>query len=202
MKTKAYVIVCLLLISVSFLFSIGIKVGINKSDILVENHSNFKPRECYSYGIYLQNQISNSIIFQPEFLINSKGAILDLSSMNKSNDQIEICLTYAEFPLLFKKKIGNNKENLQLYAGPSIAFLLSASAYTKPNNPNDFGSLKNEIKPFDTCLNIGGDLCLDNIYMLGIRYNRGLISLSSDSSILPKIANSSNLNISFGIMIK
>lgn len=108
----------------------GVKVGMNMAnineddiDILVGYGFDTKTRSGFSGGAFVEYAFIPEFSVQLEGLFSMKGAKMD----NEAGDEYELKLSYLEFPAVFKLNIPmEGKLNPNVYAGPFLAFLLSA----------------------------------------------------------------------------
>lgn len=216
MNAKAFMIVCIFLITSSFLFSIGFRAGLNLSDFASSEISNNSVKYGLNVGVFGVNRLANNFIFQPEIIFSQKGCTFDFGDVfDEYSYEEDFNLNYIEIPLLLKKEFSANKDvSIQLYGGPSIAFLTSANINTSFGSDSEDHDATKYFNTTDISLNVGVDLYFNEKIMAGIRYNRGVTDISkgqnndddddyNDKSISTgrKSLNNSNIMLLFGFTL-
>ena len=85
-------------------------------------------------------------------------------------------LRYIDIPLLARYYIN---ENLSVFAGPELAFLLSAKMRDKPEGgETEVTDVKDEYKGFDFLLALGAAYTLNNGVHIQLQYDHGLSNIS------------------------
>jgi len=153
---------------------LGIKGGVNVSNMIAENVGASKIRIGINGGVFLRVAITDLVSFQPEIIYTMKGGNLEYNDF--VNGTVKISLNYLEFPIL---AVVNITENINLQGGIYLASLSNVNI----RNKNDNGSFnfeqelnKDNFKSFDYGLScgIGGDF--DKI-SVGFRYDYGIRSV-------------------------
>jgi hypothetical protein len=130
----------------------------------------------YCGGGILHLPVSAAFSVQPELLYSQKGArgqtFIFPNNTAVSGTQR---LVYAEVPILAKLR---SKAGLYVELGPSLSYLLSASADFN-SSASGQGNLDNRssFKPFEWGYAAGAGFQTDKGFMLGARYTRGLTSV-------------------------
>lgn len=187
MKKSKIIFAIVLLISASQLtfsqekndFKLGIKGGVNFSNINADNTSENKALTGVNFGVFAKLPITNSFAIQPEMYFTTKGSELTYQSVFVDGTA-QFDLNYIEVPVLAVFKITNNF-NVQL--GPYASYLVSADV----NNVSDVSyNFENNIDSgdftkFDTGIAAGVEF-EGKSFSLGIRYNFGLVTVGEEKT--------------------
>lgn len=154
----------------------GIKGGINYSDLSVDNVKNETAITGYHAGVYARINISDHFAMQPEVLYSAKGAKVDLLPYGTTTFK----LNYVDVPLLAVYRIN---KNINIHAGPYFSVLIDAAA--KNNSSDSTFNFEKEIdkhnfqtEDYGISAGLGFDILFFN---LGVRYNRGLQTISKSN---------------------
>jgi len=112
----------------------GIKLGVNSSNLRVENGTNSKWKGGLATGVYFNIKAGNKFSFQPEFLYSSMGG-RDIAP----SEQVSVRLNYFSLPILAKYQLCNK---FYVMAGPQIDVLIKA----KTKNMAGFDDVTNDFK--------------------------------------------------------
>jgi hypothetical protein len=141
---KKYLLSIALLIAVSISakaqFSLGIKGGVNFSQI---NANNFNESTLTGYQAGLFARFGGGLYLQPELYVASNGGKFN-SDNNDYNAQVRF--TTLNVPLLLGKSFGTKNLNIRIMAGPVYSYNLSQSdnfSQNFNNAYNDFGKYNN-----------------------------------------------------------
>jgi hypothetical protein len=141
---KKYLLSIALLIAVSISakaqFSLGIKGGVNFSQI---NANNFNESTLTGYQAGLFARFGGGLYLQPELYVASNGGKFN-SDNNDYNAQVRF--TTLNVPLLLGKSFGTKDLNIRIMAGPVYSYNLSQSdnfSQNFNNAYNDFGKYNN-----------------------------------------------------------
>lgn len=120
-------------------------------------------------GCYLDLGLSDVFSIQPELLFTMKGTTYPYID-------VPIHLNYVELPLLFQMGFRTGTDmRIDLFAGPSVAFLtaayLSYAGVNYPANPPEV----------DSGLTIGAGLEIGR-FLIDLRYEGGLVDLGGDET--------------------
>jgi len=133
---------------------VGIKGGVNFSEInWVDSQNKFRTSD-FNAGFMAEISISEKIFIQPELLYSGQGG----SSIN---------LSYLNMPLIGKYYV---TKGLSIEAGPQIGYLLSAKTGDR--------NIKSSFNKFDFGANLGLGYKFNNRLNFGIRYNLGLLNIN------------------------
>jgi len=127
-------------ISAKAQFSLGIKGGVNFSDI---NTNNFNSSTVAGYQAGLFARIGGPIYLQPEVYVSSTGGKFESNDNSYSG---KVTFTNLNVPLLIGARFGPNSLNFRVMAGPVYVANLSTSESLSQNFTNaynDFGHYKN-----------------------------------------------------------
>ncbi len=141
---KKYLLCAALLIVASISakaqFSLGIKGGVNFSDI---NTNNFNSSTVAGYQAGLFARIGGPIYLQPEVYVSSTGGKFESNDNSYSG---KVTFTNLNVPLLVGARFGPNSLNFRVMAGPVYVANLSTNESLSQNFNNaynDFGHYKN-----------------------------------------------------------
>ena len=131
-------------ISAKAQFSLGVKGGVNFSQI---NTDNLKESATTGYDVGLFARFGKSFYVQPEFYLGSKSGKFDFATVGSAVvEQGKETFTTLNVPLLLGKSFGSSSLNFRLMAGPVYSYYLSRSDNFSTNVNNayhDFGSFNN-----------------------------------------------------------
>ena len=159
---------------------IGVKAGLNLSNLKSDGIDNDNMRFGFHGGAYINLPLGNAFAIQPEVLYSTKG-----STAKYNIDELDIHgkntfkLNYLDIPIMGVINIG---EAAEIHFGPYIGFLMKASASTE----GDFGDAetnldKDNFKKMDYGLAAGMAFNFDFL-QIGARYNYGLQKVSDSAA--------------------
>ncbi|MDP8221581.1 MAG: porin family protein [Candidatus Stygibacter frigidus] len=203
-QSKSIVLIGLILLSSSLLFSdgitnIGIKGGLNLTNFSISGDTSDDPefldyhsRLDFCLGGFLEYEIEQKMFLQPEILYTRKGATHEFHGGVTVNGQAiydgtnkgDHIVSYLQIPILLKYRIS---DKIGLLTGPSIGILLSHieklhfdGEYLGQSYSHDYEEDFNEYtNSTDFSLVIGGEYCL-NKFVLDLRYDLSLSTLSKE----------------------
>lgn len=155
----------------------GIKGGLNLSNLYVDDVDDENARVGFHVGVYGQIISTETFAIQPELLYTTKGSE---SEWNGLIDQtVKFNLNYLELPVLAVFKLG---ESAEIHIGPYFSYLLGANIDTE----GDLGGTNEELdrdnfKPFDFGLSGGFGLNFGAV-QIGARYNYGLSEIADSDA--------------------
>ena len=155
----------------------GIKGGLNLSNLYVDDVDDESARVGFHVGVYGQIISTETFAIQPELLYTTKGSE---SEWNGLIDQtVKFNLNYLELPVLAVFKRG---ESAEIHIGPYFSYLLGANIDTE----GDLGGTNEELdrdnfKPFDFGLSGGFGLNFGAV-QIGARYNYGLSEIADSDA--------------------
>lgn len=148
--------------------TVGIKGGLNISNIGGDAEG-VSTKPGVHFGLFIQVETSDNVIFQPEFIYSMQGASLDGGEDAKAN------YNYLNFPLIFK--IYPDQEGFNFQLGPQLGYLLSAEIAV---DNVDF-DIEDQLNTIDFGIGLGIGYDVDDI-VLDARYNIGINSSAKDDS--------------------
>ncbi len=175
---------------------IGIKGGLNLSNLYVDDVDDENARVGFHAGIFAKMQITSFFALQPELLYSTKGAKAEGAfGDGKFN------LAYIDLPVLAVINLG---ENFNIHAGPYVSYLISSSVSTEDGFFSDESTSldRDNFNSFDygVAAGIGFNF---GAASLGIRYNLGLNEIANGTVSGLALGDSKNsvaqLYLSFGL---
>lgn len=138
---KKYLLCLTMLVAVSITakaqFSLGIKGGVNFSNINTDNLSSSN-RTGYQAGVFAR--IGGGLYVQPEMYVSGTGG--DFHS-NDNSVSGHVSFTNLNIPLLLGKRFGTSGTNFRIMAGPVYTGVLSHSLSQSISDAyHDFGNYK------------------------------------------------------------
>ena len=126
---------CTSLFAQQKLFTVGLRAGVNLSQVAGNNLSlssggknfSFRNNDIRAYGFVggIFMRFGKSVFIQPEILLSQKGGKFDVFEDGKANGRkVDFNLTNLDLPVLLGVRIGNV---LRINAGPVATFRLSDS---------------------------------------------------------------------------
>ena len=187
MKNSKIVITIVLFISVSQLifsqensdFKLGIKGGINFSNLNSADAANKKAITGVNFGVFAKLPITNSFAIQPEMYFTTKGSQLTYQNVFVDGTA-KFDLNYIEVPVLAVFKITHN---FNFQVGPYASYLVSS----KVKNVSDINfNFENNInsgdfKKFDTGITAGFGFEGKSLG-IGVRYDFGLVTVGNQKT--------------------
>lgn len=161
---------------------IGIKAGINLSNMFVNDVSDENMKIGLNGGLFAKLPITRGFSVQPELLWSSKGAKETYDNFLEGEGEYRFNLNYIELPVLAVFNVGRN---FSLHAGPYVAYL----AQVNVKDMNDNGTVR-EIADLDQedfhriDYGLSGGLGVDLAnFTFGARYSYGLHEIGKPGSI-------------------
>lgn len=162
---------------------VGIKGGLNVSNLYIEDVDDENARYGFHLGLYTQLFESDAFAIQPELLYSTKGNRTTYDVLGFQGD-VKFNLNYLDIPVLAVFKLGDAAE---IHLGPYFGYLISASSDID-GDVDDFEELdRDDYKAWDYGLSGGVGFNAGPV-QIGARYNYGL----------QKIADSDNANTALG----
>lgn len=147
---------------------LGIKGGLNVSNVDIPNTSNIDPRLSPFAGGLVHIHLSKEFAIQPEIVFSSQG-------FKTGNDEV-YRLNYLNFPALAMYMFNSG---FRLQTGPQVGVLLSAD-YKKGSNTKV--DIKNGYKDIDVSWVFGGGYIMPSGFGFDARFNLGLAKLNDNTS--------------------
>ena len=160
--------------------SVGVKGGVNFSNMYVEDVDDENMLVGFNIGLYANMPVSSGVSFQPEFNFTTKGSEVTYSNIFDSGTR-KFTLSYLEAPVLLKANIS---ENFNLHFGPYFAFLLDSKIKNvSSDGSSTFTDLdEDDFNRFDFGLSGGIGFDFKDIG-IGLRYNYGLTTVGKEQEI-------------------
>ena len=177
---------------------IGIKGGVNLSNLYVDNVKDENVKVGANIGFYAKIPVVKGLSIQPEVLYSQKGAQVNYNNILGSG-KYRYNFDYIEVPIT---AVINVAKNFNILAGGYTGFLASAKVKDVDANGNIRGVTelnKDNFESFDYGLvgGLGFDIENTNI---GLRYSYGLKNIGKDGSLSGNLLqNSKNSVISLTI---
>lgn len=189
MKNSKIIIAIVLFISATQLtfsqgksdFKLGIKGGVNFSNISTNNTSQNKALTGVNFGVFAKLPITNSFAIQPEMYFTTKGS--ELTYQNVFVDgTAQFDLNYIEVPVLAVFKI---TDNFNFHVGPYASYLLSSNVKNVSDVSFNFENNINsgDFRKFDTGIAAGFGFEGKSLG-IGVRYNFGLVTVGEEKTYL------------------
>ncbi|MEO5911775.1 MAG: porin family protein [Pelobium sp.] len=192
---KLILVFCLIVITSAGAFAqfhFGLKGGLNYNTIKAQNNQ-FDESGVLGYQVGVWTRIGKSFYLQPEAYIGTKGSNIKFKVGNTTTTLEEKQkFTTLDVPLLLGTRIGGDKLNLRLMAGPSFQFLLddNSSAFSQASNPDFY-----KYKDFITNGQIGAGVDFGNL-SVDLRYETSLKDINKNDG-----QKQSLLHLSLGFKI-
>lgn len=162
--------------------SIGIKGGINMSNLYTKDVDDENVLAGFNVGLFAELPITSSLSLQPEVSFTTKGAELNYNNAFAQGTG-KFRLNYIEVPVLLK---ANLTKNFNIHFGPYAAFLVDS----KITNESQSGTYnfeeninKDDLNKFDYGVAAGIGFDFDS-FGLGARYNYGLSTVGKERTVL------------------
>lgn len=160
---------------------IGVKGGVNFSNMYVDDVNDNNILTSFNVGFYASIPLTSFMAIQPEFIYSRKGSELVYNNAFATGTA-KFKLNYIEVPLLLKINVA---KNFNVHAGPYFAYLLNAQVTNEGNNgtfnfEDNFDN--DDFNKFDVGLAAGLGFDFQSIG-IGARYNYGLSTVGKERSI-------------------
>lgn len=161
---------------------VGIKGGLNLSNLNIDGVDDENMRLGYHFGAFVNLPISDGFAIQPEVLYSTKGTRAnynqDLGIFGQFNAETKFKLDYIDVPLLAVFRVG---DNFEIHAGPYIGFLMSSKWEVTGDVEVENDLDKDNFKSMDYGL-VGGIALNFSALQVGARYNYGLQKIQDSST--------------------
>lgn len=155
----------------------GVKGGLNLSNLYVDNIDDENARVGFHAGVYGQIFSTDAFAIQPELLYTTKGSETEFGGL--IDQTVRFNLNYLELPVLAVFKLGDAAE---IHVGPYFGYLLSANVETD----GDLGGSTDELDRDNfrsTDIGLTGGFGLNfGAVQVGARYNFGLSKLADSDA--------------------
>lgn len=165
----------------------GVKGGLNVSNLYVDNVNDENSRIGFNAGFYGQVLATEFFALQPELLYTTKGSENEYDGF--INQNVKFNLNYLEVPLLAVFKLGKVAE---LHAGGYGSYLLGANIKYSGDIITGSENLdRDNFKTYDYGLVGGIGLNFGDV-QVGTRYNYGLVKLAKTDNAKSILGDSKN----------
>lgn len=168
---------------------VGIKGGLNLSNIINDEITDQNMRVGYHAGLFFKAPLTSFLAIQPEVLYTTKGTTAEYSNFLTGTGEFTQELNYLETPVL---AVLNLSDAINIHAGPYFAYLLNAQVENKSAN-SDFnfteGLNEDDFERLDYGLSAGVGFESD-VIRIGARYNYGMREIGKEQDFS---LNGSNL---------
>lgn len=166
---------------------VGIKGGLNVSNLYVDEVTDENARVGFNAGLYGQILATDAFALQPELLYSTKGSENEFDGV--IDQTVKFNLNYLELPVLAVFKLGNAAE---LHAGAYGSYLLRANvSYSGDLGDGGEDLDRDNFKSFDYGLVGGLGLNFGDL-QVGARYNYGLVELANSDNAEAILGDSKN----------
>lgn len=168
---------------------VGIKGGLNVTNLYVEDVDDENPRYGFHVGVYTQLFESDVFAIQPEILFSTKGTRTTYNELGFEGD-VKFNLNYLDIPVLAVFKLGDAAE---IHVGPYFGYLLSASSDID-GDIDDYEELdRDDYKAWDYGLSAGVGFNVGAV-QIGARYNYGLQKIADSDATDFALGDAKNSN--------
>ena len=175
----------LLFLSTTSNAQVGIRAGINASNLSVKDFDERKTRWGFHVGIYTERLLQGSLYLSPELSVTTKGS----SVKYNSNTTNSFNLNYLELALPFTYKMNG----VDLQAGPYLGYLLNVKSKIQNKSTLIITELdKSNYNNFDAGLLFGLNFRLSNNLYLGARYGVGLVNIARTDAARASLGDARN----------
>ena len=158
---------------------VGIKGGANFSNFFNDEVDDQNLRIGFQGGLFFKAALTDFFAIQPELLYTQKGATTTYDNFFTGEGEFTQKLNYIELPVLAVINLG---ENLNIHAGPYVAYLMGASVENEAEN-DDFNFVEDlnegdyERLDFGLAVGVGFEF---EVLRFGVRYDYGLKNVGKD----------------------
>jgi Outer membrane protein beta-barrel domain len=164
----------------------GIKVGLNASNLYVDNVDDENARLGVNLGLYGELISTDAFGLQTELLYSTKGSKNFYGA--PFNQEVKYNLNYLDLPVLAIFKLGA----VDLQFGGYGSYLLGANISYQGDLANGQDEIdKDNLKSYDYGLVGGVGVNFGNV-QVGARYNYGLVKLADSNAARALIGDSKN----------
>ena len=155
-------------------FNLGLKAGLNYTTIKAQNNE-FNESGILGYQVGAWGRVGNSFYVQPEIYVGTKGSDFKFQAGGTTVEEKQK-FTTLDVPLLLGTKIGSDKFNFRIMAGPAFQFNLddNSSAFSQATNPDYY-----KYRDFVTNAQVGAGVDLGNL-ALDLRYETSLQDINKN----------------------
>lgn len=165
----------------------GVKVGMNVSNLYINDVNDENARIGFNGGFYGQILSTEAFAIQPELLFSTKGTQADYDGL--IDQTVRFNMNYIDLPVLAVFKLGPSAE---IHAGGYASYMLSANITTDGDLGSDYDELdRDHFKSYDYGLTGGLGLNFGAV-QIGARYNYGLVQIAKSNTARNAIGDSKN----------
>jgi hypothetical protein len=166
---------------------VGIKGGLNVSNMYIDNIHDENARYGFNVGLYGQILSSDFFAVQPELLYSTKGSKAFYQDIG--DQTVKYNFNYIDLPVLAVFKLGRSAE---IHVGPYVSYLLNANiSYSGDVINGDDEIDKDDLKSYDYGLTGGFGLNFGPM-QAGVRYNYGLVKIADNADSELYLGDSKN----------
>jgi hypothetical protein len=161
---------------------IGVKGGLNISDLYTTDNSLSDMIFGFNAGVYLKLPISKNIAIQPELYASTKGATIRFNSL-LLDGTARFDLTYIELPVLC---VIRTSRHISFHIGPYVSCLVDANVKNMINiNLFDYEKNvdTNQFNRVDAGIVAGAEVIVHSV-TVGISYNYGFLKVGKERTFL------------------
>jgi hypothetical protein len=165
----------------------GVKVGLNVSNLYINDVNDENARIGFNGGFYGQILSTEAFAIQPELLFSTKGTQANYDGL--IDQTVRFNMNYIDLPVLAVFKLGPSAE---IHAGAYASYMLSANITTDGDLGSDYDELdRDHFKSYDYGLTGGLGLNFGAV-QIGARYNYGLVQIANSNIASRAIGDSKN----------
>jgi len=166
---------------------VGIKGGLNVSNLYVKDVNDNNARFGFNAGFYGQILSSEVFAIQPELLYSTKGSEATYGGI--VNSKVRFNLNYIDLPVLAVFKLGPSAE---IHAGVYGSYLVNANIKYSGNVGNGTDQInRDNLNTYDWGW-VGGLGLNFGAVQIGARYNYGMVKIANSNSASALLGNSKN----------
>ncbi len=171
---------------------IGIKAGVNLSNLYSSDVDANNARVGFNAGIFTEIAVSDAFSIQPELLYYTKGNKMTYGNNGGVADvvgaegDVKFNLNYIELPILARISIA---DVISIHIGPYISYLLGANVDadgTFSASPNDISKDQFNTIDYGVAAGVGVDL---GGFSLGVRYDLGLNKVANQGNNISSLGS-------------
>lgn len=155
---------------------VGIKGGLNVTNLYVDDVDDENPRYGFHVGVYTQLFESDVFAIQPEILYSTKGTRTEYDGA--LDGSVDFNLNYLDIPVLAVFKLGDAAE---IHVGPYFGYLLSANIDADGDIDGEDELDRDNFKSWDYGISAGVGFNAGPV-QIGARYNYGLQKIASSNA--------------------
>jgi hypothetical protein len=168
---------------------VGIKGGLNVTNLYVDDVDDENPRYGFHLGVYTQLFESDVFAIQPEILYSTKGTRIEDDS-DLFDATMDFNLNYLDIPVLAVFKLGDAAE---IHVGPYFGYLLNANVDVDGDIDGEDDIDRDNFKSWDYGLSAGVGFNVGPV-QIGARYNYGLQKIADSDLADDILGDSKNSN--------